>query len=79
MRKFNINKEKMTKENVYKFLKDNTNKGLIINLLCLFILIIVLWLVPNIWLKFLIYYLLWFIILKTYDKVVDLLFRRHCK
>lgn len=51
MKKLKINKEKLTKENLYKFLKNNENKGLIISLLCLFILIIVVFLVPNLWLK----------------------------
>lgn len=70
-----LNKEKVTKENIYKFLKDNTNKGLVINLICLFILVIVVFTVPNIWLKLGIYYLCWFLIVKFYDKVVNFLFR----
>lgn len=79
MKKLKINKEKLTKENLYKFLKNNENKGLIISLLCLFILIIVVFLVPNLWLKLVIYYICWYVIVKTYDKVVDFLFRNYCK
>lgn len=79
MKIINFNKSKLTKENIFKFLKDATNKGLIINLLCLMILIVVIFLVPNIWLKLGIYYICWFIIIRFYDKVVNFLFRDICK
>lgn len=70
-----INKEKLTKENIYKFLIDTQNKGLIINFLCLLILVIVIFTVPNLFVKLGIYYICWFLIVKFYDKAIKYLFR----
>ncbi len=70
-----LNKEKLTKENLYKFLVDNVNKGLIINLLCLLAFVVICIFVPHFWLKLAIYYVFWFVLIKIYDKAVNFLFR----
>lgn len=68
-------KEKLTKENLYKFLKDNNNKNLIITLFLIAFLILFLLFVKNMWVQLILYYLSYYILKKYYDKVVDYLFR----
>lgn len=71
-----LNNEKLTKENLYIFLMDFGNRGLIINLLCLIAMVLIFAFVPNMWLKLLLYYAFWFAVVKTYDKVVDFIFNK---
>lgn len=70
-----LKKEKLTKENLYKFLKDNNNKNLIITLFLIAFLILFLLFVKNMWVQLILYYLSYYILKKYYDKVVDYLFR----
>lgn len=70
-----LNKEKITKENIYKFIIDKENKSLITTFLCFLGMILIFIFVPHFWLKLVIYYIFYFILIKFYDKAVNFLFR----
>lgn len=71
-----IYKSKFTKENWYKFLTDRTNKLLVINFLSIVSLFLCVLFISNFVMKLLVYYILYLIIVKYYDKVINVLFKK---
>ena len=71
------NKRKVTKEDVYKFLLDKENKGIIVSFSCFIVLVLIMLLGNSIHflLKLLLYYIFYAVIIKKYDKIVNFLFR----
>ena len=74
MRK-NRRKKKINKENIYKFVVDKENKPLILTFLCFLGMLVIFTIISNLWIKIGIYYLFYMIVVKCYDKAVNLIFR----
>lgn len=74
--KLRKNRRKVEKIEIYKFMVDSENKNLIQTFLAFLGMIFIFAVVPNFWLKLLVYYIYYFLVIKKYDQVVDYLFRK---
>lgn len=62
-----------------QFLTNNENKMLIVIIVTVFIYWIVSYAIPNFWIGILVYYLIYIVIGKIYNKLVKYFFATHCK
>lgn len=73
------NKEKITRENIYRFMIDKENKALIIAFLSFLGMIIIFSVISGLWQKILLYYLFYVLVVKKYDKAVSFLLKDKLK
>lgn len=73
------NKEKITKQNLYKFMTDKENKALIIAFLSFLGMIIIFSVISGLWQKIILYYLFYVLVVKKYDKAVNFLLKDKLK